>query len=116
MPRVANPKHRIQRAFVPLIFRTRFQPEQLLTTPLPWNISYPPHGDGKPADNTPPVTDRGLSAAQAPLTKIKRPLGEPGRKGERGFSTKDVVILPEGMYEDLVVRLLYFFLAHISSV
>ena len=78
MPRVANPKHHIQRAFIPLIFRTHFQPEQLLTTSLPWNISYALHGDGKPADDMPPVMDQGLSAAKALLTKIKRPLGEPG--------------------------------------
>jgi hypothetical protein len=79
MPRIANANHRIQHAFVPLVFRTHFQPERLLTTPLPWNISYPPHGDGKPADDTPPAMDQGPSADKAPLTKIRRPLGEPGR-------------------------------------
>ena len=116
MPCIANPKHHIQHAFIPLIFRTCFQPKQLLTTPLPWNISYPPHVDGKPADDMPPVTYQGLSAAKAPLTKIKRPLGEPGQKGEHGFSMKEVVILTEGMYEDLLVCLLCFLLAHISPV
>lgn len=103
MPRVATPDHRAQRTFAPLVFRARFQPERLLTPPpLPWNISYPPHGEGKPADDTPLVTDKSPSADKAPLIKIKRPPGEPGRKGERGFSTKDVLDLPEGMYEDLL--------------
>jgi hypothetical protein len=104
MPRVATPNHRAQRTFAPLVFRARFQPERLLTPPpLPWNISYPPHGEGKPADDTPLVTDESPSADKTPLIKIKRPPGEPGRKGERGFSTKDVLDLPEGVYEDLLV-------------
>ena len=105
MPRITNTNHRIQCAFVPLVFRTHFQPEWLLTTPLPWNISYPPHGDGKPADDTPPAMDQGPSANKVPLTKIRRPLGEPGRKGDCSFSTKDVLNLSEEMYEDLLVGL-----------
>ena len=107
MPRIANVNHHIQRAFVPLVFRTHFQPEQLLTTQLPWNIyiSYPLHGDGKPADDSPPLMGQGPSADKAPLIKIRRPLGEPGRKEDRGFSTKDVLNLSEEMYEDLLVGL-----------
>ena len=106
MPRASTPSHRVQRAFTPLVFRTRFQPERLLTPPpLPWDLSYPPH-DGKPADNIPVVVDNGPSAHNVQLTKIRRPPGEPGRKGERGFSTKDILNLPDGMYEDLLVSLL----------
>ena len=105
MPCVANVNHHIQCAFIPLVFRTYFQPEQLLTTQLPWNISYPVHGDGKPADDTPPPMGQGPSADKAPLIKIRRPLGEPGQKGDHGFSTKDVLNLSEEMYEDLLVGL-----------
>jgi hypothetical protein len=109
MPRVATPKHRIQRAFVPLVFRTHFQPERCLTPPpLPWNITYPPHGDGKPADDAPATAIKG--ANNAPPIKIKRPPGEPGRKGCRGFVTKDVLNLPEEMYEELLVSFCYIFL------
>ena len=108
MPRVATPnKHRIQRAFAPLVFRTHFQPERLLTRRLPWNISYPPHGDGKPADDVPLAAREGASANTTALTKIKRPPGEPGRKGGRGFSTKDMLNLSEEIYEELLVSLRY---------
>jgi len=109
MPRVATPKHHIQRAFVPLVFRTHFQPERCLTPPpLPWNITYPPHGDGKPADDAPATVIEG--ANNAPPIKIKRPPGEPGQKGCHGFVTKDVLNLPEEMYEELLVSFCYIFL------
>jgi len=111
MPRVAIPNRRIQRAFAPLVFRTHFQPKQCLTTPpLPWNITYPPHGDGKPTDNAPAAAIEGRpSVNNVPPIKIKRPQGEPGQKGCRGFVTKDVLDLPEGMYEDLLVSFYYIF-------
>lgn len=109
MPRIETPKHRIQRAFPPLLFRTSFKREPLLIPPLPWHITFPPHADGKPADDA-PLVNAGPSAIKTPLTKMKRPLGEPGRKGERGFVVKSSLDLPEGMYEELLVRLLLCFI------
>jgi hypothetical protein len=104
MPRIATPKNRTQRAFAPLLFRTRFQPERLLTPPpLPWHVTFPPHGDCIPADDVPP--SEATSSTKAPLIKMKRPAGEPGRKGERGFNLKSTLDLPEGMHEELLVSL-----------
>jgi hypothetical protein len=111
MPRIETPKHRIQRAFPPLLFRTPFKLEPLLTPPLPWHITFSPHADGKPADDA-PLVDGGPSAIRTPLTKMKRPLGEPGRKGECGFVVKSSLDLPEGMYEELLVSLSLYFSSH----
>jgi hypothetical protein len=111
MPRVETPKHRIQRAFAPLPFRTFFKSERLLTPPpLPWHATFPPHADGKPAEDAPLV--EGSSTSKAPLIKMKRPPGEPGRKGERGFVVKSVLDLPEGVYEELLVSFRYTFYSH----
>lgn len=109
MPRIETPKYRIQRAFPPILFRSSFKAESLLTTPLPWHITFPPHADGIPGDDV-PLVDGGSSVGKPPLTKMKRPLGEPGRKGERGFVVKSSLDLPEGMYEELLVSVLLCFL------
>jgi len=117
MPCVSTPKHRIHRAFAPLIFRAHFQPERLMSPPpLPWNMSYPPHGDGKPADDPPLVAGDASFANNAPLVKIKRLPGEPGRRGDRGFTMKDVLNLPEGIFEELLVSLRYISICHISPI
>lgn len=109
MPRVQHTKHRVQRAFAPLIFNMRFQPERLLTPPpLLWDITFPSHVDGTPAEDA-PVLSAGSPTDSAPSVKIKRPAGEPGRKGERGYNVKLTLDLPEGVYEDLLVRYNAFF-------
>jgi hypothetical protein len=56
------------------------------------------------------VQSGGSSASKASLVKMKRPAGEPGRKGERGFVVKSTLDLPEGMYEELLVSFRYIFL------
>jgi hypothetical protein len=107
MPRVESTTRRVQHAFAPLLFRTRFQPEGLLTPPpLPWQTIFPPHVDGKPAEDTPLAENRD-TVAKVPLIKMKRPSGEPGRKGDRGFNLRSTLQLPEGTYEDLLVSLYY---------
>jgi hypothetical protein len=101
MPRIATPNNRIQHAFAPLVLRTCFQAERLITLPpLPWHVNFPPHVDGIPTDDPPP-SER--EANKAPLIKMKRPAGEPGRKGERGFNLKATLDLPEGIYDELLV-------------
>ena len=112
MPRVKSTQNRIQRAFAPLLFSAHFQPERLRAPPtLPWHITFPPHVDGTPAEDAPLVEDR-ESRAKVPLIKLKRPPGEPGRKGERGFNLKSTLQLPEGIYDDLLVSLC---IIHLSS-
>jgi hypothetical protein len=101
MPRIATPNNRVQRAFAPLVLRTCFQAERFITLPsLPWHVTFPPHVDGIPTDDPPP-SER--EANKAPLIKMKRPAGEPGRKGERGFNLKATLDLPEGIYDELLV-------------
>jgi hypothetical protein len=110
MPRVETPRHRVQRAFAPLLFRTRFQPERLLTPPsTPWLATFPPHVDGQPAEDIPDVESEGSASKVAPV-KMKRPNGEPGRSGERGFNLKSALMLPEELYEEVLVSFYYIFL------
>ena len=112
MPRVKSTQNRIQRAFAPLLFSAHFQPERLRAPPtLPWHITFPPHVDGTPAEDAPLAEDR-ESRAKVPLIKLKRPSGEPGQKGERGFNLKSTLQLPEGIYDDLLVSLC---IIHLSS-
>ena len=112
MPRVKSTQNRIQRAFAPLLFSAHFQPERLCAPPtLPWHITFPPHVDGTLAEDAPLAEDR-ESRAKVPLIKLKRPPGEPGRKGERGFNLKSTLQLPEGIYDDLLVSLC---IIHLSS-
>jgi hypothetical protein len=104
MPRVETPKNsvRVQRAYVPLLFRTRFRPEQLLTPPpLPWRVTFPPHTDD-PADDD---NDNVLGGSSASQVKMKRPNGEPGRSGDRGFNLRSTLDLPGRMYEEMLVGL-----------
>jgi hypothetical protein len=118
MPRVETTNHHIQRAFSPLIFRTRFAPERLLTPPpLPWHASFPPHGDGKPAQDLPLVENALSTASSSPLLKRKRPAGEPGRTGGRGFNLKLALDLPEDVYETMLVgwRRTSLVLSHLLS-
>jgi hypothetical protein len=111
MPRVETPKHsvRVQRAYGPLLFRTRFQPERRLTPPpLPWGVTFPPHVDDQPADDAtddPLGEGGGASASQVTPVKMKKPNGEPGRSGDRGFNLKSALNLPGGVYEELLVSL-----------
>jgi hypothetical protein len=106
MPPVRTSKHRVQQAFAPLIFRAHFRPERPLTPPpLPWHASFPAHGDGKPAEDAPLAETVDSAASGVSVLKVKRPPGEPGRTGERGFCVKKSLDLPEGTYEDLLVSL-----------
>jgi hypothetical protein len=107
MPRVEHPKHRVQRAFAPLLLRAPFQPERLLAhPPLPWLATFSPHIDGQlPNDDG---FAEGASTTTATI-KMKRPNGEPGRTGDCGFNLKSALNLPSGMYEEMIVRFLFHF-------
>jgi len=108
MPRVETPKHRVQRAFAPLLFRSHFQSERCLTHPaLPWHATFPPHGDGIPVEDV-PLSEQVSPASQVTLSKKLRPPGEPGRKGERGFNLKLELDLPEVVYEEILVGLFQY--------
>jgi hypothetical protein len=110
MPRVKSVKHRVQRAFAPLLFRAIFQPERLLTPPpLPWLTTFPPHIDGHLPNNDPLPDSEGPSVRNTELVKMKKPNGEPGRSGERGFNLKSTLNLPGDMYEEVIVSLYYIF-------
>ncbi|KIM80260.1 hypothetical protein PILCRDRAFT_9794 [Piloderma croceum F 1598] len=103
MPRIETPKHRVQRAFAPFIFKAGFRPERLLTPPpLPWLATFPPHNDGQLPINDSLPNSEGSTASKVVLVKMKRPNGEPGRSGERGFNLKSTLNLPKGIYEDML--------------
>jgi hypothetical protein len=104
MPRIETPKHRVQRAFAPFLFKTGFQPERLLTPPpLPWLATFPPHVDGQLSIDDPLPDSEGSAASKVVLVKMKKPNGEPGRSRVRGFNLKSTLDLPEGIYENVVV-------------
>jgi hypothetical protein len=104
MPRIETPKHRVQRAFAPLLFKATFQPERRLTPPpLPWLATFPPHVDGQLPIDDPLPDSESSTASQVVLVKMKRPNGEPGRSEKRGFNLKSTLDLPKGIYEDVLV-------------
>lgn len=107
MPRVTKTRNTIQRAYVPLISHARFKPERLSAClePLPWRITYPPHGLGiiPPEKSVTASTADSTASSTAPTIKIPRPSGEPGRPGDQGFSVKDSLKLPDGVYDELLV-------------
>jgi hypothetical protein len=109
MPRVETPKHRVQRTFAPLLFRTYFRPEQPLTPPpLPWLATFSPHVDGQLLGDDPHPVTEGSSVSGVALVKMKRPSGEPGRNGSRGFNLRSALDLPGGMYEEVLVSFVLY--------
>ena len=105
MPRVVSAKHTVQRAYRPLLFRTKFSSEAVLhsTQPPPWRVIYPPHGEGTPADDT--NFTPGESVSQPLATKMSRPKGEPGRAAPRGFPVKETLGLPDTVYDQLLMSI-----------
>ena len=104
MARVKTVQRRVQRAFAPLILRATFLPERLHTPPpLPWLATFPPHVDGSLPNDNPLPDSEGSSVRKTVLVKMKRPNGEPGRSGDRGFNLKSTLDLPGGMYEEVLV-------------
>ena len=80
MPRFPSLKTSIHRAYSPLLFRAQFNPELVYHVvnlgKLPWRITYPPHRDGTPAEDTGSASQGSVS--QSPTAKMTRPKGEPG--------------------------------------
>ena len=107
MPRVPSPKTAVQHAFSPLMFRAQFSSEVTLYTThpsqLPWQITYPLHGEGTPADDI--NLALGGSVSQAPSAKMKHPMGEPGQAAPRSFPVKETLGLPNLMYDQMLVSI-----------
>jgi hypothetical protein len=115
MPKASTNTHRIQRHFLPIIYRSRFSPERLLTPPPnPFRTLY----SIEPTPLTPPPsptdslaltanTDTDEVGNEAPL--IPKPPGEVARPGRNGYTLRAVVPWDDVTYHQVHVRLVYFF-------
>ena len=72
-------KTSIHHAYSPLLFRAQFNPELIHHAvdlgKLLWRMTYPPHGDGTPAEDTGSALQGSVS--QSPTVKMTHPKGEP---------------------------------------
>ena len=80
MSHFASPKTSIQCAYSRLLFRAQFNPEpvhHIVTLgQLLWRITYPPHRDSTPAEDTGSASQGSVS--QSPTVKMTHPKEEPG--------------------------------------
>jgi hypothetical protein len=116
MPKVPISTHRIQRHFSPLLYRTPFSPERLLTPPpLPYHVAFPLTEGPVP----PPSEDCHISLAaehsrsscdseseQSYPVKIPKPRGEVARPKRHGYRLRDVVKWDEKTYNRVQVSTL----------
>lgn len=98
MPRVDSPNHRVQRAFAPLIFKSRLPPEHVLIhSCLPWDLTFSPHVD---LDGDLPA----VAGNQTTPVKKPRPAGQSGRLDpHKGFVLKAELGLPDSVYKQIHV-------------
>lgn len=110
-PRTPKSLKRIKRHFHPLITRSAFSPERLLTPPpMVWNTSFPFKNRGDipvlPLGSPEPESDDHgqLEITPKSAQKIKKPAGEPARPGRGGFVMKHALGLDDAGYTDLQVN------------
>ena len=100
MPKALLNAHRVQRHFSPLLHRSRFSPERLLTPPpLTHRIIYPieTHFPSltlnlSPTDSLSSTSDPEIdSSSKEETCLVPKPSGEVARPGHRGYTLRDVV-------------------------
>jgi hypothetical protein len=101
MPRVPTNNRRIQRHYSPLLYRTRFSPERLLShPPTICRLTFPlaePQATPPPAEHYSHLavdsTDSGdeMESEGGYPVKIPKPKGEVARPKRHGYSLRNVV-------------------------
>lgn len=112
MPRVPTNAHRILRHYSPLLYRTRFSPERLLTPPpLACRITFPlaeesilPPSESCLSPAVDPVDSGGESDSEdIYAVKIPKPRGEVSRPKRHGYRLRDVVQWDDKTYNRVQV-------------
>jgi hypothetical protein len=112
MPKALNNARRVQRHFSPLLHRSRFSPERLLTPPpltirtiYPIETRFPsPTLIPSPTDSLSLTSDPEIDSSSKDATcLIPKPSGEVARPGRRGYTLRDVVPWDDTTYAQVQV-------------